>query len=58
MGTMSIEQYKAKYFGGKKPTKKRGNKKPPRKKPTNNNPFGNGLFGLPPKRSKSNPFGL
>ena len=51
MRTMSIEQYKAKYFGDKKPTKK-GRGRKPREKPQNNGIFGGSIFGKPPK----NPF--
>ncbi len=54
MRTMSIEQYKAKYFGGKKPTKKSGKKKLPIKKPKDERVFGGSIFGKPPK----NPFGF
>jgi 5-methylcytosine-specific restriction endonuclease McrA len=57
MRTMSIEQYKAKYFGSKKPTKKGGRKKPGKKKTQNNDLFGGSIFGKPPRHQKS-PFGF
>ena len=58
MGTIPIEQYKAKYFGGKKPARKRGKKKSHIKKPKDDGVFGDNIFGQPPKRPKNDPFGF
>ena len=51
MGTMSIENYKAKYFGGTKPvtakpSTKRGKKKTKRRTMDSANSFGGASFGL------------
>jgi len=51
-----IEQYKAKYFGGKKPVTKGGTRKPPKKPKNEDGLFGGSMFGTSPKRSKNNPF--
>jgi len=57
MKTMSIEQYKAKHFGGKKPIQRKSKKKNLKRKiqKKEENPLGN-LFQLPKSSKKKNPF--
>ena len=58
MGTISIEQYKARYFGGKKTIKNGGDKKQQTKKSKDDDIFGGNIFGQSPKRPKNDLFGF